>query len=235
MLTLFGFGPAFGLPDPSPFVMKSEIQLKMAGVPYKFERGAPLTAPKGKIPYIQAGAHRVGDSTFIRAHIERAHGFDFDRGLCTVERGLAWAMERMCEDHLYFALIHHRWMDDENWQKGPIHFFDGAPQGAADAARERVRATLHGHGIGRHSHAEIAELGGRSLAALSAFLGDKPWLMGETMCGADATAFAMVAGVLTPFFTGDLRKQGERHANLVAYRDRMMTRFFPQFAQKQAA
>ena len=33
MITLFGFGPAFGLPDPSPFVMKTEIQLKMAGVP----------------------------------------------------------------------------------------------------------------------------------------------------------------------------------------------------------
>src|SRR5580692_4763877 len=32
MLTLYGFGPAFGLPDPSPFVMKSEVQLKMAGI-----------------------------------------------------------------------------------------------------------------------------------------------------------------------------------------------------------
>ena len=44
MLTFYGFGPAFCLPDPSPFVMKSEVQLKMAGVPYKFERAAPPAA-----------------------------------------------------------------------------------------------------------------------------------------------------------------------------------------------
>ncbi|HEY1633090.1 MAG TPA: glutathione S-transferase family protein [Rhizomicrobium sp.] len=235
MLTLFGFGPAFGLPDPSPFTMKTEVQLKLAGVPYKFERAAPPAAPKGKIPFIQVGAHRVGDSTFIRAHIEKTTGHDFDQGLCTVERSLAWAMERMLEDHLYFALIHHRWMDDENWQKGPVHFFDGAPEGVAASARERVRATPQGQGLGRHSPEEIAELGGRSLSALSAFLGDKPYLMGERACGADATAFGMVAGVLTPYFSGPLRKAGERHANLVAYRDRMMAAFYPRFAEQQAA
>ena len=34
MITLYGFGPAFGLPDPSPYVMKTEVQLKMAGLGY---------------------------------------------------------------------------------------------------------------------------------------------------------------------------------------------------------
>ena len=235
MLTFYGFGPAFGLPDPSPFVMKSEMQLKMAGVPYNFQRAAPQTAPKGKIPFIQTGAHRVGDSTFIRAHIEKTTGFDFDKGLYTVQRSIAWAMERMLEDHLYFALIQMRWLDDENWQKGPIHFFDGAPEGVAQAARERVREKLVHHGLGKHSADEIAELGGRSLDALSAFLGDKPYLMGEAICGADATVFGFTAAVLTPFFTGALRKRAESHANLIAYRDRMMEQFYPSFVAQKAA
>ena len=101
MITLFGFGPAFGLPDPSPFVMKTEVQLKMAGLAYKWERGGPQASPKGKIPFIDDDGLVIADSTFIRAHIEKC--FDFDSGLCTVERSLAWAMERMLEDHLYFA------------------------------------------------------------------------------------------------------------------------------------
>jgi glutathione S-transferase len=235
MLTLYGFGPAFGLPDPSAFVMKSQVQLKMAGLAYKFERAAPRDAPKGKIPFIKVGAHRVGDSTFIRAHIEKHHHFDFDKGLCTVERSLAWAMERMLEDHLYFAILHMRWMDDENWQKGPLHFFDGAPESVATAARERVREMLHAHGIGRHSSEEIAQLGGRSLSALSAFLGDKPYLMGEAPSGADATAFGMVAAALTPFFSGELQRRAQAHPNLVAYRDRMMRQYYSDFARKMAA
>ncbi|HWA29734.1 MAG TPA: glutathione S-transferase family protein [Rhizomicrobium sp.] len=234
MLTLFGFGPAFGLPDPSPFVMKTEIHLKMAGVPYRFERASPQSAPKGKMPYIQVGAHRLGDSSFIRAHIEKHHNFDFDAGLSTAERAQAWAIERMLEDHLYFALVNFRWLDDENWDKGPSHFFDGAPEGVAPAARNRVRDKIDHHGLGRHSHDEVIELADRSLAALSIILGDKPYVMGEDVTGVDATAAGMIASVLTPFFTGELRRRAEQYANLVAYRDRMFARFYPQFMKKAA-
>jgi len=234
MITLFGFGPAFGLPDPSPFVMKTEVQLKMAGLAFKRERGGPQASPKGKVPFIDDDGLKIADSTFIRAHIEKKYRFDFDSGLGTAERALAWAMERMLEDHLYFALIHARWMDDANWAKGPIHFFDGAPEGVAAGARERVRVLLQGQGLGRHSETEIIELAGRSLEALSAFLGDKPYLMGEAPCGADATAFGMVAGVLTPFFETPLRDAALRQPNLVAYTARMMQRYYPDFERKEA-
>jgi len=234
MITLFGFGPAFGLPDPSPFVMKTEVQLKMAGLPYKRERGRPQASPKGKVPFIDDDGTVISDSTFIRAHLEKKYGFDFDAGLCTSERAVSWAMERMLEDHLYFALLHARWLDDANWAKGPSHFFDGAPEGTAAAARERLRGMLYGQGTGRHSDAEIAELGGRSLEALSNFLGDKPYLMGETICGADATAFAMVAGVQTVFFEAPLRDAALCRRNLAAYTGRMMQRFYPEFERKAA-
>jgi glutathione S-transferase len=234
MLILYGFGSAFGLPDPSPFVMKSEVHLKMAGVPYRFERAAPNSAPKGKIPYIRVGAHRLGDSTFIRAHIEREHRFDFDKGLSVEQRAQAWAIERMLEDHLYFAILQVRWIDDENWEKGPSHFFDGTPEGVAAAARERVRVKLDGHGLGRHREEEIMELGERSVAALSALLGDKPYLFGDEPSGADATAFAFAAGTLTPFFDSALRRRAEGHDNLIAYRDRMVQRYYPQFARQAA-
>ena len=234
MLIFYGSGPAFGLPDPSPFVMKSEVQLKMAGVPYKFQRSRPQQAPKGKIPYIQVGAHRLGDSTFMRAHIERDHGFDFDHGLSPEQRAQAWAIERMLEDHLYFAILNERWMDDENFVKGPSHFFDGMPSEIRDAARERVRMALQGHGLGRHRGEEIEALGGKSLAALAAILGDKPFLFGDVPCGADATAFAFAASALTPFFTGGLRRRAESHANLIDYVDRMMARFYPEHMEQAA-
>jgi len=234
MITLYGFGPAFGLPDPSPFVMKSEVHLKMAGLPYVFDRAAPPQSPKGKIPFIGDGELRLGDSTFIRRHIEMRYRHDFDDGLSTAERAEAWVVERMLEDHLYFAILHMRWMDDANFAKGPAHFFDGAPTGVREAGRERVRANLHGQGLGRHSPEEIAELGGRSLDALSIVLGDKPYLMGDAPCGADATVLGMVAGVLTPFFDGKLRERAERHANLVAYRDRMMASYYPDFGRAAA-
>ena len=41
MITLFGFGTGFGLPEISPFVTKTEVQLKMAGLAYTKEKAMP--------------------------------------------------------------------------------------------------------------------------------------------------------------------------------------------------
>src|SRR5258707_8230764 len=112
MIPLFGFGPAFGLPDPSPFVMKAQVQLTMAGLAWRQEPGGPPAAPKGKVPWIDDDGVLIGDTAFIRRHIERTHGADFDRGLGPLQKAVAWAVERMLEDHLYWALLHSRWMDD---------------------------------------------------------------------------------------------------------------------------
>jgi hypothetical protein len=46
----------------------------------------------------------------------------------------------------------------------------------------------------------------------------------------DAVCFSMLAGLLTPFFDSPLCRKAEAHANLGAYVDRMMARFYPRFA-----
>ena len=114
MITLYGFGPGFGLPEISPFVTKTEVQLKMAGLAYRKERAMPPASPKGQLPYIADEAERIADSTFIRAHIEGKYGFDFDAPLSLQDRAQAWAFERMFEHHLYWALVGARWVDAEN-------------------------------------------------------------------------------------------------------------------------
>src|SRR5687768_4535561 len=100
MIRLHAFGPNFGLPDPSPFVTKVEILLKMAGLPYRTDLGGFRGAPKGKLPYIVDEGVRIADSTFIRWHLEKKYNLDFDTGLAPEKRATAWALEKMMEDHL---------------------------------------------------------------------------------------------------------------------------------------
>ena len=234
MLTFYAFGPGFGLPDPSPFVTKAEVLLKMAGVPYRKDTTGFKKAPKGKLPYIDDGGLIVADSTFIRMHLQRRYDIDFDAGLSPAERGVAWAFEKMCEDHLYWAVVHARWMIDENFDAGPRRFFDDAPAPLRPLivamVRRQVRRTLWGHGMGRHSEDEIAQLAVRDLGAIADFLGDKPYLMGVRPCGADATVFAFVAGCLAARFKTPIRIAAELQPNLAAYRDRMLAQYFPELA-----
>ena len=46
MLTLHRFGPFLGAPDSSPFVIKTMLLLKLAGVSYRTVQGNPLKAPR---------------------------------------------------------------------------------------------------------------------------------------------------------------------------------------------
>ncbi len=239
MITLYTFGPAFGLPDPSPFVTKAEVLIKMSGLPYRTDTKGFRKAPKGKLPYIDDDGTVIADSTFIRMHLERKYRIDFDQGLSPAERGVAWAFEKMCEDHLYWAVLHSRWMDAANFDRGPRGFFDPVPAPLRPLVirmvRRQVRRNLWGHGLGRHSAEEIAALGERAIASLADFFGDKPYLMGKAPCGADASVFAFVAGCLVSRFTCPIRAAAEQRPNLVAYRDRMMQRYFPDFAKAKTA
>ena len=229
MITLHGFGPGFGLPEISPYVTKTEVQLKMAGLDYRKARGRPDQSPKGQLPFIDDGGELIADSTFIRAHIEGRYGADLDAGLSPAERAQAWTIERMVENHLGWCMVHARWLLRDNFDKGPSHFFDQAPEGVREAARLQVNANVRAVGVGRHSDDEIADLGEKSLDALVQLLGGKRFLMGDHATSVDAIAFAQVAAILTPFFDSPLRRRAERFAALVAYRDRMMRRFYPGF------
>ena len=242
MITLHGFGPGFGLPEISPFVTKTEVQLKMAGLAYRKARAMPPASPKGQLPFIDDDGQMIADSTFIRAHIERKYGFDFDAGLSQHDRAQAWAFERMIEHHVYWALVGARWVDPDNFAKGPAHFFDGAPEHRREKLREdaqfRVAENYLLSGLGRHAPDDDVELAVRSLLALSVQLEQKPFLVGEKPCGLDATAFGALAGILTPFFESRLRDRAEQFPNLTAYVDRMMAGYYPDFAwtpQRQAA
>jgi glutathione S-transferase len=242
MIILYGFGPGFGLPEKSPFVTKTEVQLKMAGLSYRKEMAMPPASPKGQLPFIDDDGERIADSTFIRAHLEGKYGFDFDAPLSLQARAEAWAFERMIEHHVYWALVGARWVDAVNFAKGPSHFFDGAPEHLRDKLREdaqfRVAENYLLSGLGRHAPEEDVDLAVRSLFALSVQLGDKAYLMGDTPCGTDATAFGALAGILTPFFDSPLRRRAEQFGNLNAYVDRLMAQYFPEqgwASSKQAA
>lgn len=231
MITLYTFGPAFGLPDPSPFVMKAEVLLKMAGLDYRTDTGGFNKAPKGKLPYIVDDGEAIADSTFIRWHLEKKYEIDFDRGLDAARRATAWAFEKMLEDHAYWAVLHSRWMDDANFDKGPRTFFNRVPAPVRPLVlamvRRQIRRSLYGHGMGRHAPEEIVALGTRSIDATADFLGDKPFFMGDELTGVDATVFAFTAGLLCPSFESPLLTAAQRHDNLKRYAERMTERFYP--------
>jgi glutathione S-transferase len=231
VITLYTFGRNFGLPDGSPFVVKTMLLLKMAGLAYREKTAAPFKAPKNKLPFIEDDGEIIEDSTFIRLHIEKQYGFDFDAGLTGEQKAIGWALEKTCEDHLYWIVFAERWFDDANFVKGPAHFFDALPvplrHVVRAAIRRKMRRDAWGQGLVRHSPAQRAELARRGLRAFSTLLGDKPYLFGDRPHGADATLGAFAMGALCPLFDSATREEAERLPNFVAYARRIEAKSFP--------
>ena len=179
MIQLIQFKPAFGLPNASPFCMKLETYLRMAGLPYEkppFKLQDLQGAPKGKLPYIVDGDQRIADSSLIIDYLKTKYGDPVDGWMSETERAIALAWQRLLEDHLYWAAIYTRWIEPEGWALTRRVFFAGmsAPLSwvVPPMARRNMAKELHGHGLGRHSREDIHTLGCNDITALAGYLAD---------------------------------------------------------------
>ncbi len=232
MIKLHQFKAAWGLPNPSPFCMKVETYLRMAGLPYEIvEDTLPFKAPKKKLPYIEDGAKLIADSGFIIDYLKATYGDPLDGNLAAPERAMAHALRRMLEENFYWVGMYSRWMEEGAWNTIRPFFFGHLPpllrQLIPALARRGVRKSLWMQGTGRHSREEIYAIGNSDLTALSAFLGDKPYLLGDTPTSIDAIAHAFVANTLIPPLDSPLKQHLLSLPNLNAYCERMTRQFYP--------
>lgn len=230
MTTLFGWGPMFGCQSPSPFVMKADIHLQMFGIPFDRALADLDSVAKRKAPYVEDEGSIIEDSTFIRLHFEAKLGADLDHGLSAEQRAVAAAAERMFEDRLTSIIGHERWIEGDNFERGPAIFFSAVPEPMRDTViaetRDRVRSGYEISGIGRHSRAERMQLARRDIDAAAALLGEKPFFLADYATAIDGIAYGALSACTAPIFDTELKSMVAAHANLGAYLKRMEGRFF---------
>jgi glutathione S-transferase len=233
MLTLHVYGPYFGLPDGSPFCIKAMTLMKMSGLEYRVEKMSFKQAPKGKAPYLNDNGTIVADSHFIQRHLETKHGVDFSGGHGPAEMATGWALSRMVEEHLYFLTLHLRWLDDENFNKGPRQFFKDIPAPIrpliANMIRKKQRKTMHLQGLGRHSAEERLALAVGDVKSVEDTLADKPYLFGKAPCGADASVASFLWAASPALFKSEIGEHVRSRLKIMAYIGRMQKQFFPEF------
>lgn len=229
MIELVQFTPAFGLMNASPFCMKVEVFLRLAGLPYRAINGAmPMRMPKGKLPVLRDNGQTIADSEAILAWLQQRHGDAMPAAMRVPITGAAHAIRRMLEEHTYFAMLWLRWIDDAGYAKTRPAFFGGMPPALRTLVpaivRRKMRRDLVGQGIGRHDASAIAMRACADLDALSVLLGEAPYFGGSEPGAIDATTYAFLANALWPPIDTLPRRHLQQQEALVAYCERMRER-----------
>lgn len=230
MLKLYQFRRTWGIPNLSPFCCKVETYLRMADIPYEIKTALPLGAPKGKLPYIEDNDTAIGDSRFIVDYL-KTHYTDLDRELTAAELASSTAMQRLLEEHLFWAALYSRWQyTEENWQTNKHAIFGTLPPVIRDIAasrtRKKIQRQIHGHGTGRHQPEEIFALGQQDIDALAVALGDQPYFFGSNPTTLDASAFGLLINIIGCPIESPLKQHGLTKQNLVEYVERIGQCYF---------
>ena len=227
MIKLFGFGPQFGLVDPSPFVLKVDALLRLTQTPFEVITNVKnlSNAPKKKLPYIEDQGKNIADSHFIFEYIKTHHDQELDTWLSPGQKATAHLTSRALDEAFYYCLIYSRWCRDDTWPIVKQAFFGGMPallrHIIAGRLRKQVINGLKDQGFGRHSHEEILQLTHQSLQALNDLLGDKPYMLGEHMCSLDATCFAFLAQMILAEIDNPYNAKARSYSALVQYCQRI--------------
>lgn len=221
MITLYHFGPLWGLPDASTFCCKLETYLRMANIPYQTCRLTDMRkAPKGKLPFIDDDGLKIADSNLIIDHLKAKFGDTLDEHLTPLEKARSLAFQCLVEDHLYWTITYTRWLTPEGWEVTQ-KFFSSLPiflkPIVPPIIRRKIKNYLHAEGMGRHSTDEVYHLGKKDITALAAQLGEQLFFFGDKPSSFDAVAFGSLTNIINFPLQSPLKAHAMSYPNLVNF------------------
>lgn len=232
MIQLHGFGKSLGVVDPSPFVLKVDAYMRMAGI--EFQRVAGMEnlkiAPKGKLPFIKDNQTVIGDSQLIIEHFQQRKEYDLDHHLDSQQRALCYLMTKSLDENLYFILVYSRWLRNDTWPLVRAVFFAKMPWLAKlllpALLRKSVAKGLKGQGIARHSDQELQNMMTKNMQSLSDLLGEKTYFFNQQPSSLDATVYAFLSAFIRVTIDNPFNKIARSYPNLQAFCDRVEQHYY---------
>jgi len=232
------------LPSLSPYCLKVETWLRLAGIKYEnVDHKMKYKSKKGQLPFVEVNGEEIADSAMIIKELASRYNQDLDAGLSPEQKNVAHATISMLENHFAWVLKSAFSTNPDLVLEGykidlkhvtqrsfPVPILKFLFKRHLKAAAKKVRA----HGIGVHKPEEIEEFGHNDLKVLSDLLADKPFFFGDAPTQLDVVAFSNLAQVA--FMDKDVSYalrdwMVENCANLVDFCNRVKDRAFPDWSE----
>ncbi len=237
MIRVFGLAKTWDFPDASPYVCKLVMWLRLAGLEYELlyvpwpemiER-----APRKSVPWIEdADGEVIHDSQRIIDRLTDKRDITLDAHLSPRERAQMRAWQRLLEDHYYWAgLVQMRWVEDHNWaiyKKELAAELESSPEVEQffQEIRDYLVNEFHGHAVGKMTLDEVRTVACQDLDALSDWLGDAAYFMGDRPTSVDAVLYAWLLQTYATPCTSPVVDHARTLGKLEAYFNRLHAAFW---------
>lgn len=223
------------VPNISPFAMKVEMWLRMNDIPYQIVDHMGFSS-KSQTPFIMFNEEEIPDSNFMIEYLSKYFKKDSYKGIAKEKQAVARSFLKMMEENTTWSIFWYRYVEHMPEYRDYIKFQvpEEIQEKMAAGLSSGVRDRAWKHGIGRHSSDEIYKIGSDDIRAISTYLGDKKYFLGDTPSLIDCTMFGFLTQIL--FVPLDFPMKtviNEECPNIVDYINRLKTEFWPHWDEQQ--
>lgn len=237
VLVLHQFSRGKFCPNLSPFALKLECYLRLAGIEYEVDSKVPF-GPKSKCPWVNLeNGQPMGDSQFIISALKEQETGEGGRGrvpradqnLTPRERGALEGIRILVDEQLFWCVIYWRYYLDNfraflTTQKFPLFLHYAFPLFMSRGIKRKAVM----QGIGVHTPDEVHVIARQCCQALDDYLGDNAFFCGESPGTVDCSVFGGLAQIMwNAPGTHYEALMTESFPRLSAYCNRMKEELFP--------
>jgi len=240
---LYQFSRSPLAPSVSPYCLKVEMWLRIAGIKYEnIDHKLKYKSKKGQLPFVELNGEEVADSDVIIRRLSDHFDQDLDQVLTGEQRSISHAFSVMLDQFTTWAVKWWRFSNPGDFMRGTKLNVRAMVNSCLPApvlnfvAKLRFRSKLSSvktQGLGLHSPQEIEEFAEWDLKALSEFLADKPYFFGDQPSVLDCIAFAHLVQILCLEDVEYPLKTfvQESCSNLVTFVERLKQQYWPDWTE----
>jgi len=224
------------IPNISPYALKLETWLRLADITYENVDPMPffLRSKEGTVPFVEYNGIEYDDSSFIIRDLTKILKKEsVNASLTPEQKAISRAYEQMIDTSTFWSYGYIRVKDHldklltEEFMGTKIPFLVRLFL-SPSTIRRMYSKRMMAHGIGRHPPEEIIGIGLDDIRSISAYLGTKQFLHGDTPTQVDAVLFGYLAQILyIPLESPHKKLINTECKNLVRYLDRIKARVWP--------
>ncbi|KAK3095853.1 hypothetical protein FSP39_020029 [Pinctada imbricata] len=165
-------------------------------------------------------------------YLKEERGINLNSHLTESQTAVARAFQKMTEENLYWTMCLEMFGEDTTAVESVIPYRGVKLWFTLWFLRRVIQKETWGHGIGRHTPDEVWSIAVGDMTAISDFLGEKKFFMGDEPCEVDCAMFGMLTMIICNMPTSKHERfLKDNLQNLEAYFERMKARFWPDWDQ----